>query len=154
MYTICFEVRISSSEFELHKMKFGLDFVCYTWFRCIARNWYLDWIQHRDSEKNECKTELSISIDWIGLENGNLIGLTIINMIFISMSFFLKGKIFFPFLFSSFSSKWNNLAKCEWVENVVTNRPILKLWLDFLHLILSIYSQSHSHIEWRIILAR
>lgn len=111
MYTICFEVRISSSEFELHKMKFGLDFVCYTWFRCIARNWYLDWIQHRDSEKNESKTELSISIDWIGLENGNLIGLTIINMIFISMSFFLKGKIFFPFfslLFLQNEIIWQN----------------------------------------------
>lgn len=108
MYTICFEVRISSSEFELHKMKFGLDFVCYTWFRCIARNWYLDWIQHRDSEKNESKTELSISIDWIGLENGNLIGLTIINMIFISMSFFLKGKIFFSLLFLQNEIIWQN----------------------------------------------
>lgn len=46
-----------------------------TWFRCIARNWYyLNWIQHRDSEtkindeENKSKTELSISIlpfDWL-----------------------------------------------------------------------------------------
>lgn len=51
-------------------------------------------------------------------------------MIFISIWVSLL-KVKFCFLFSSPSSKWNNLAECEWVENVVTNRSCI----DFFNLL-------------------